>query len=46
MQWFISTECLKLSAVLRQMQESMLRRALHVRVASNTQTIQSSDWPK
>jgi len=28
------------------MRESMLRQMLHVRVASDTQMIQSSDWPK
>jgi len=31
--------------MLQQMHESMLRETLHVRVASNTQYIQSSDFP-
>ena len=32
--------------MLWQMRESMLRQTLHVRIASGTQTFQSSDWPK
>jgi len=40
-----STECLKWRPLLRQMRESMLRQTLHVRVASDTQKIKSSEWP-
>jgi len=42
----ISTERLKWRPMLWQMRESMLHPTLHVRVANDTQKIQSSDWPK
>jgi len=31
---------------MQEMQESMFYKPLHVRIAGDTQKIQSSDWPK
>ena len=42
----VSTERLKRRPMLRQLRKSLLRRTMHVRVASDTQTIQSFDWTK
>jgi len=42
----VSTLCLNWRLLLWQMRESTLRQTLHVRIASDTQKIQSSDWPK
>ena len=40
------TQHLKRRPMLRQMRESVFHQTLHVRVAIDTQKIQSSDWPK
>jgi len=42
----VLTKGFKWQLMLRQMRESMLRQTLHVHIASDTQKIQSSDWPK
>jgi len=42
----ISTECLKWRLLLWQMWESMFHQMMHVRIASDRQTIQSFDWSK
>jgi len=40
----LSTEGLKQSPMLQQMQENVSHQILHVRTANDTQKIQSSDW--
>jgi len=43
--WLVLIWCLKWCPMLQQKQETLLRQILLVRIANNTQKIQSSDWP-